>query len=194
MYPSSVDPAALAEDLAPEAVRPLRRAEYEQMVERGVFEDERVELLHGVLVSMSPQHAPHAEVLVRLNELLVPAVAGRARVRVQLPLAVSEDSEPEPDLAVVAPGDQSRAHPASALLVIEVADTSLRKDRRAKGPVYAAAAVPEYWIVNLVERVIEVHRQPGSGRYQAVSRHGRGEQVALVAFPDVRLPVDAILP
>lgn len=138
--------------LAGERQRPLRREEYDRLVEQGCFEDERVELLHGMLITMSPQGPRHATVIENLTMLLVPAVLGRARVRVQSPLAASDDSEPEPDLSMVAPGPRPHGHPHTALLVVEVAETSLAKDRQIKAGIYVACGVPEYWVVNLPER------------------------------------------
>jgi len=185
-----IDPAAIA----PERARPLRRCEYDRLVELGVFEGERIELLEGVLVAMTPQNAPHSGSIQRLNSILVPRLAGRAEVRVQLALAVSDDSEPEPDIAVVRPGRRFDEHPSTALLVIEVADASLRKDRGIKAALYARAGVPEYWIVDLPARVLEVHRDPQGDAYATVERHGRGETVPLLTFPDVAVDVAEIVP
>ncbi|TMQ17727.1 MAG: Uma2 family endonuclease [Deltaproteobacteria bacterium] len=119
--------------IAPEMVRSIKRAEYDRMVELGMFDDERVELLGGLLVKMSPQHAPHASTVQKLNELLMPQVQRRFTVRIQSPLALSDDTEPEPDVAVVPLGDYELEHPTTALLIIEVSDTTLNKDR-AKAP------------------------------------------------------------
>ena len=182
------------DSLAPERIRPIRRVEYERMVELGLFEDERVELLAGVLVEMSPQGLPHAHAVRRLNEILVLALHGRAAVGPQLPFALSEDSEPEPDLVVSPAGDYLDGHPSQALLIVEIAESSLRKDRRIKGALYAAAGVPDYWLVNLVEGVFEVHRGPSEAGYRSIERVGRGEGIALLSFPDVSIEVDAVLP
>jgi len=170
------------DQIAPDKLRPLRRVEYDRMVEMGLFEDERIELLHGVLVAMSPQGAPHADVIAQLNMLLTPALVGRAIVRVQSPLAVSDDSEPEPDLAVVALGDHRAAHPSTALLVVEVADSSLRKDREIKAALYAQAGVTEYWIADVPSRRLEVHRGPGALGYTQVATHESTDLIALAAF------------
>lgn len=188
--------------LAPERLRPLSRAEYDRMVEMGLFgPDERVELLEGVLVSMSPQRPPHADCIRRFTQALVQLLQDRAQVRVQLPLAIGAASEPEPDVAVVPSGDYSREHPAEALLVVEVADTTLRKDRLIKGPAYAAAGVPEYWIANLQDRRIEVHRdpvpageanRPATG-YRHVEHIGPGGAIRPLRFPELQIPVDALL-
>jgi Uma2 family endonuclease len=172
---------------------PMTRAEYEELARRGALEDARVELLYGRLVSMSPQGEPHTYSVSQLMTLLVRALGDRARVRVQAPFAAPDESEPEPDVAVVAPGDYLDGHPRIAFLIIEVAETSLARDR-VKARLYGAAAVTEYWIVNLPEQVVEVHRQPGPEGYAAVSRHDRGEKLPLVAFEDVALGVDEVLP
>ncbi len=180
--------------LAREGIRPIRRVEYDKMVELGLFEDERIELLAGVLVPMSPAGPAHAHAVGRLNELFVVALHGRAVMRPQLPIALSDDSEPEPDLVVSPTGDYWREHPSQAYLVIEVADSSLRKDRRIKGALYAAAGVPEYWLVNLVDKVFEVHRDPAPAGYDSIVRVGRGEAVAPLRFPDLFVAVDDVIP
>ena len=185
-----IDPAALE----PERVRPLRRDEYERLVELGCFEDEKIELLEGMLVAMSPQGTGHAYAVQQLNMLLVPRLVGRAIVRVQSSFALAEYSEPEPDVVVVAAQDYSRAHPRQALLMIEVAESSLRKDRRIKAGLYAREGVPDYWIVALSERVIEVYRTPSDGKYTQVTRHGIGETLRPHAFADVEVPVADVIP
>ncbi len=180
--------------LAQEGIRPLQRVEYEKMVELGLFEDERIELLAGVLVQMSPQGAAHSHAVRRLTELFVIALQGRAIVGSQLPIALSDDSEPEPDLVVSPPGDYTREHPRQAHLIIEVAESSLRKDRRIKRALYAAAGIAEYWLVNLVEGILEVYRDPGPSGYPSAARVGRGEAVAPLYFPDLVIRVDVIIP
>lgn len=179
--------------LSPEQLRPLRRAEYDHLVEQGCFEDERVELLHGIIVTMSPQGPRHATVIEKLTMLLAPAVLGRASVRVQSPLAASEDSEPEPDLVVVSRGPRPHGHPDTAFLAIEVAQTSVAKDRRIKAGLYAASGVSEYWIVNLPEDCVEIYTDIENGAYRKCRRAGRGEAITLQAFADITLPVDEFL-
>ena len=187
-----VDPIAV-ENLLPERPRRLRRAEYDQMVAMGMFSDERVELLQGVLIAMAPNDPPHASPVERLAEILTFGVARRATIRVQLPLIAADESEPEPDLAVVPRADYSRAHPSEALLVIEVADSSLRKDRQVKAPLYAASGFREYWIVNVNARTVEVHRGPSADGWSTVTRHGRDETLHLEALPDFPVPIADIL-
>jgi Uma2 family endonuclease len=189
---SSTDMVDLG-NLAPERIRPLRRVEYDRMVELGLFEDERIELLAGVLVEMSPQSKAHVYAIVRLNELFVLGLRGRAVVGPQVPFALSDESEPEPDLVISPQSDYLHDHPGEAHLIVEVAESSLRKDRRVKGALYSAAGVPEYWIVNLVDGVLEVHRDPGPDGYASITRAGRGGSVAPLRFPDLVIRVDDVL-
>lgn len=175
--------------LAPNTARGLKRAEYDQLVAMGAFEDERVELLEGVIVTMSPNYPEHANPVQLLTELLVPALIGRASVRIQLPIYAARESEPEPDVAIVPLGDYGHAHPDRAHCVIEVAHTSLSKDRNIKAPLYAASGFHEYWLVNVPERVVEVFRDPGLAEYQSRTRHPVGDAINLLDFPDVRLEI-----
>ena len=178
----------------PDRIRPLRRVEYESLVESGLLADDRVELLLGALVNVSPQGPLHADVVQRLAERLIRALPAEVSTRVQSPLALSDNSEPEPDIAVVPAADYSESHPQRALLVIEVADTSLQKDRGIKTALYAAAGIDEFWLVNLTERVVEVHRHPTAGRYAEVERVDVSGHVTPVAFPALRIPVAGIFP
>ena len=183
----------IAELVAPERLRLLRRVEYERMAEEGFFGDERVELVEGVIVEMSPQGPRHAATVQRLTAKLVPLFAGRAELRVQLPLAVSEHSLPEPDVAVVSPGDYDRSHPTTAFLVVEVAESSLNKDRLVKARLYAAAGVPEYWIADIAAGLIEAHSDPVGDRYTRVTPARPGETLRLRAFPDLEVRVADLL-
>lgn len=175
--------------LLPERPRPLKRAEYDRLVALGAFEDERIELLHGVLVSMSPNDPGHASPIDKLNMILTPALTGRAIVRIQQPIVAHDESEPQPDLAVVPLGDYRKQHPAQALLVIEVALSSLNKDREVKAPLYAASSFQEYWIVDVRAQAIEVHRFHAGDGYTMVTHHAPGEVLRPEAFPDVSVSV-----
>jgi Uma2 family endonuclease len=172
--------------LDPEQRRPITRAEYHAMGEAGLFQNERVELLDGVIVRMSPRSAPHDSVIERLNEILLPKLVGRARVRIQLAFAASDFSEPEPDVAIV-PKEEPRwsDHPGQATLLIEVSASSLRFDRTAKASIYARAGVLAYFVVNVPERVIEAYGRPEGGRYLEMTRHRGDEALAVPGFPDV---------
>ena len=176
-----------------EVIRPLRRVEYDQLVALGAFQDERIELLDGALVAMSPIGAPHNSAVQKLNALLVLALNGRAAVRPQLSFAAGDLSEPEPDLALVPSGDYDTDHPAQAYLLIEVAESSLARDRGRKLRLYASCGVPEYWIVNLAERCIEVYTRPVGAAYEQMESFTRGQSIRLGAFPDVELAVASVL-
>lgn len=178
--------------LEPEQRRPITRAEYHAMGEAGLFQDERVELLDGVIVRMSPRTASHDSVIERLNELLMPRLLGRARVRIQLGFAASEHSEPEPDVAVVPKGEPRADHPAHATLLVEVSLSSLRFDRSAKASIYARAGVPAYFIVNVAARCIEAYSAPETGRYTDVRSFSGDERVAVPGFPDVSFSADDV--
>lgn len=177
----------------PELFRPLKRSEYDRLVELGVFDDERVELIQGVLVKIPPQEAPHASTVQRLNELLMERRQGRFTLRIQLPLALSEDTEPEPDVAAVPLGGYATEHPHTALLIIEVADSTLKKDR-GKAAVYASAGIAEYWIVNLGARSVEAYSSPEGDRYAEVRTLRTGDTLRPRALPDVSIAVAEILP
>jgi Uma2 family endonuclease len=124
-----------------------------------------------------------------LTRIFVPALLGRADVRVQLPFVVGDDSLPEPDLALVAVSRFGQPHPDRAFLIVEVADSSLEEDRGEKAELYAAAGVPECWVVNIPDRTIEVHTEPSRGAYTRVIPYGTGQEVAPAAFPDVFVDV-----
>jgi Uma2 family endonuclease len=177
----------------PELVRPLKRSEYDRMVELGLFQDERVELIRGVLVRMTPQRAPHASTVQQLNDLLSARLQKRFTLRIQSPLALSDDTEPEPNVAVVPLGRYGTEHPRTALLIIEVSDTTLRKDR-AKAVVYASAGIGEYWIVNLGARAVEVYSSPDGDRYAEVRTLRAGDVLRPAALPDIAIAVAEILP
>jgi Uma2 family endonuclease len=179
-------------ELAPERVRPLKRVEYEWLVEAGAFEEEHVELLGGAIVEMSPHGTEHATAIMRLTRLLVAAVGDRAWVRVQLSFAASDVSEPEPDFAIVPLGNYRSGHPDSALLLVEVSAESLRKDRTVKAAVYAAAGVPEYWIVNVAEECVERYTEPRDGAYVRSEVVRKGETLHMAALADVEIGVSEI--
>jgi Uma2 family endonuclease len=177
----------------PEAIRPIKRVEYERLAELGAFCDEKVELLYGRIVKMSPQGNPHAFGISQLTELLVLRLAGRAVVRIQLPLRAPHESMPEPDVAVVALGSYLLAAPDTAFLVVEVSDSSLAIDR-AKALLYAHAGVREYWIVDVRGEAIEVNRDASEKGYAKVTRHARGDELAVPGFEGVSIRVSDVLP
>lgn len=174
-------------------IRPLRRQEYDQLVALGAFVDERIELLEGQLVPMSPIGPPHSGSVQELTMLLVPALVGRAIVRIQSPFAALDSSEPEPDVAIVPIGDYHQEHASEAHLIIEVAQSSLARERGQKQRIYARAGVPEYWIVNIEGRSVEVHNEPGPEGYAVREVVGYDGSLAPRAFPDVVVEVRRIL-
>jgi Uma2 family endonuclease len=154
--------------LGERAVRPLTADEVLRMVDAGILsEDEPVELLHGVLTAVSPKSPEHEEVKSRVISWLWPGVMeSRYLVRIEAPIIVRDrTSLPEPDVAVVEPRDYSHRHPETALLVVEVAVSSLRTDTRIKPALYAAARVPELWVVDVPAQRVWVMREPDQGRY-----------------------------
>jgi len=173
--------------------------EFFALASRGMLApDDRVELLEGVIVAMSPQNPRHVAGVHLAAEALSRALGTRALVRQQFPLIAGRFSVPEPDLAVV-PGritDYLGAHPSTSLLVVEVADSSLAQDRLTKTRIYAAAGIPEYWIIDLRGDRVEVLRSPEPAQRLYASRRFalRGEVLDLVAFPDARVAVDELLP
>ena len=173
--------------------------EFFELVARGVLApDDRVELLEGVIVAMAPQNPRHATGVHMVHDAVSRAVGTRALVRQQFPLIAGLLSVPEPDVAVV-PGsvsDYLDRHPTTALLVVEVADSSIVQDRLTKTAIYAAAGVPEYWVVDLVGDRVEVHRSPipAERRYGETSLVLRGGRLDLVALPGASVAVDDLLP
>ncbi len=167
------------------------------MVAGGVFHPEaRLELLDGEIYDMSPQTSRHATA-IRLIEDALRAIFGRGfDVRAQLPAAFGPDSQPEPDVAVVegSPRDYSDRHPTTAILVVEVSDSSLAYDRTQKLATYANCGIREYWIVNLVADRLEVYRDPGEGTYRNAFEARRDVSVELLAKPDERIAVRDLLP
>lgn len=170
--------------------------DYERMFEAGILgEDDHVELVAGEIVEMSPIGPGHATTVRTLDNLLHLSVGESAIVSIQSPIRIEPDSEPEPDVAILRRGNYREAHPtpADVLLLIEVADSSLRLDRRKKLPVYAAAGIAESWLVDLVSETIERHTEPKDGHYQQVATARRGESLASTVLPEITLAVDTVL-
>jgi Uma2 family endonuclease len=168
------------------------------MGKAGVFPpDCRVELVDGQIFEMSPISPWHSGVVNRLNHRFVTALGDRAVVHPQNPTIVDRHSEPQPDLMLLRPRadfyDTAHPTPKDALLVVEVAHTSLVHDRQRKLPLYAKRGVSEVWIVNRRADAIEVFRDPSAQGYREQFKRVRGEEIAPVAFPDLRLSVDDVL-
>jgi Uma2 family endonuclease len=177
---------------------PFTVDEYYRMGELGVIgRGDRVELINGQVVQMSPIGPRHAECVCVLTNLFVTAVQDVARVRVQSPIRLGKRHEPEPDIALLVrrPGGYGKAHPgpADVFLLIEVADSSLEYDREVKLPLYAGAGVPEAWLVNLPADTVEVHREPGPDGYASVRVARWGETVQPLLLAGVALSVEEVL-
>mgnify|MGYP003620740751 CR=1 FL=1 len=172
--------------------------EYQRLAAVGILaEDERVELLDGVIVELSPIEPPHAACGTRLNERLHALVQDRATIRIQNPIRLGEYSQPQPDIALVQPRDDFYAtrHPESedVLLLIEVSESSLAYDRDVKLPLYARAGIAEVWRVALLPQVVEVYRQPGESGYGEEGTFRRGDSLTPMQLPGVELPVTLVL-
>ncbi len=178
------------------------RSEYYRLAETEMFQDRRVELLEGEIIEMPPQKNEHV-VAVKLVEKELEALFGpRYFVRVQSPLDLGEESQPEPDVAVVtgSPRDY-KSHPTTALLVVEISDSSLRLDRQRKRPIYARAGIADYWILNLIDRCLEVHRRPiadssikGGFRFGETTILTKRNFIAPLAMPKKRIVISDLLP
>lgn len=175
--------------------RRLTRDEYHRMGDAGLFADERVELLHGLVVTMSPQGHRHAYPIRKLTVILGAALAGRAELLVQLPVVAVDESEPEPDLAVVPPGEYLDEHPARAYLLVEVSSSSLRIDLDTKAALYALSGFPAYWVIDVEACELIAHEGPRpDGTWRTVVRYGRDAVLACPGFPDVAVALDAVIP
>jgi Uma2 family endonuclease len=177
----------------------LTSAEYEALVEQGVLtKDDRVELIEGEVIPLAPIGPPHGGVVIRLTNVLIPLLAGRALVGVQTSTRLSEVSEPQPDLMILRSRRDfyTTAHPRpeDIFCLIEVSDSSLAYDRGRKVPLYAQAGVPEVWLFNLAKEVLEVYREPGPRSYKSTTILRRGDRVAFAAFPDLIIEVSDLLP
>jgi Uma2 family endonuclease len=199
---ATVPPAQMPDPMGP---RPRRwtKEEYHQMGEFGWFADQRVELLEGEIVEMPVPGSPHCVSTDNVAEVLR-GVFPRERywVRMQMPLNLGLETEPQPDVAV-APGPKSsyKEHPTTASPLVEVSDTTLQVDRGKKAGLYARAGIEDYWIVNLVDRVLEVHRQPVADktaplgfRYQEITVLGAADTVTPLAAPQAVIAVADLLP
>lgn len=178
--------------------RKLTADEYQRMGQAGILGcDERVELIEGELYITPPIGDGHVGKTIRLNFLFQRRVGDRALVSVQSPIRLSAHSEPEPDIVLVRPRpdfyETAKPRPEDIFLIVEVAETSLSYDRLTKLPWYAAAGIPEVWIVNLVERRIEVYRDPVGNRYATAFVPAACDTLTLVALPEVAIRVAEIL-
>ena len=184
--------------------RRFSRAEYDRLIELGVFQPgEPIELIGGELMVAEPQGAPHYTAIMKTAKALEAAFGPGWEVRPQGPIGLDDDSEPEPDVAVVpgGPDDYATAHPARPVLTVEVSESSLAVDRKHKGSLYARAGLADYWVLNLVDRVLEVYREPVRDaaapfgwRYARAEVFFASAQVTPLAAPGASIPVSRLLP
>jgi Uma2 family endonuclease len=168
-------------------------ADYHAMVQAGLFAGRPIELLNGLIVEMPPEGPEHADASTRLMPELWSAAQGRYQVRAAKPISIPpNESEPEPDIALVRDRSYQTAHPhpGDIFLVIEFSKTSLAKDTEDKPLVYAQAEIEDYWVVNLRDRCVILYRHPVGGRYQTEQTFFSGE-ISPLAFPDVSINVDS---
>jgi Uma2 family endonuclease len=180
-----------------------KRSEYDRLVDLGLFHGKPVELIGGQLLVAEPQGSYHANAIGVADDVLRAVLPLGWVVRAQMPVALDEESEPEPDVAVVrgSRADLWETHPSRLALAVEVADSSLQFDRDTKGSLYARAGVQDYWIVNLIDRAVEVYRDPvphGAApygwRYGSAEVFRPPDSIALLALSSARVQVSALLP
>lgn len=172
--------------------------DYHRMAQAGILsEDDRVELIDGEIVAMTPIGPRHNASVDRANRALVTTVGNEAIVRVQGSVRLDRFHEPQPDFVLLRPRADFYASrlpgPSDILLIIEIAESSLDYDREVKSRVYAQAGVREYWLVDLGDRLVSCYTQPRGGTYQEIRQHGSGQAVAPEALPQCALPIDALL-
>ena len=184
--------------------RRFTRAEYERLIDLGVFQPgEPIELIGGELMVAEPQGAPHYTAIRKTAKVLEAAFGPGWEVRTEGPIGLDDESEPEPDIAVVpgSPDDYALAHPSRPVLTVEVAESSLALDRQHKGSLYARAGLADYWVLNLVDRVLEVYRGPIADssapfgwRYDQREVLGGSARVAPLAAPRSSIAIAELLP
>ncbi|HEX8220694.1 MAG TPA: Uma2 family endonuclease [Chloroflexia bacterium] len=172
--------------------------QYEKMIAAGILEEgDNVELLRGEIVKMAPIGLRHAGCVARLVAIFGAKFGASVIVWPQNPIRLSDDTEPEPDVALLRPSpdfySKARPHPQDVLLLVEVADSSPEKDQSMKAPMYAQAGIDILWIVNLIEDVVEVYSTPVNGAYTDLLRAGRGEAILLPIAQHLSVSIDEVL-
>jgi len=184
------------------AVQILRKkftvGQYHQMIESGILSDrDRVELIQGEIIEMSPVGRRHAACVDRLAELMILRLASKVIVRTQNPIRLSDDSEPQPDLALLRRRDDyyktGHPQPGDIFLAIEVSDTTIDFDREVKIPLYAKEGITEVWLVDLNTQSVEVYQEPLSGQYQFIQHCDQGQTLAPQAFPETQFTVNQLV-
>jgi Uma2 family endonuclease len=176
----------------------LNVSQYHQMNEAGILsENDRVELINGQIIEMSPIGRRHAACVDRINRLFSNILGIKVIVSVKNPIILNNLSEPEPDIALLQPRadfyESGHPQPKDIFLLIEVADSSLEYDREVKIPLYASSGITEVWLVDIYEQVIIIYRYPSEDGYSEMQTLSRGEKMSIQAFPEINLVVDDIL-
>ncbi|MEE9398329.1 MAG: Uma2 family endonuclease [Methylococcales bacterium] len=176
----------------PYTPHPISIMDYQKMAETGILSsDVRVELIEGEIIDMAPIGSTHASYVNRLNREIVRAVNNTALVSVQNPIILGHLSEPEPDFALLKPKANdyvdSLPNAADILLLIEIADTTIKYDRQIKAPLYARFSIPEYWLISTQERNISVFQKPIEGEYTTVKTQPLPTNISPLLLPDIKL-------
>ena len=176
----------------------LNVSQYHQMSEAGIFsENDKVELINGEIIEMSPIGRRHTACVNRLNSVFSQLLGKKVIVAVQNPILLNNLSEPEPDIALLKPRtdfyESGHPQPEDIFLLIEVADSSIEYDRDVKIPLYASSGITEVWLVDIYQQVIIVYRYPSENGYRDIQTLSRGEKLSISAFPENNLFVDDIL-
>jgi Uma2 family endonuclease len=176
----------------------LNVSQYHQMSEVGIFsENDKVELINGEIIEMSPIGRRHTACVNRLNSVFSQLLGKKVIIAVQNPITLNNLSEPQPDIALLKPRadfyESGHPQPQDIFLLIEVADSSLEYDRDVKIPLYASSGITEVWLVDIYEQVIIVYRYPSENGYSDIQKLSRGEKMSIQAFPEINLAVDDIL-
>ena len=172
------------------------RAEYHHLGELGMLQGRNTELIEGTIYWVLPPSPRRATTMSLIHRALSKDEAGSSFTRTRAPLALGNDSEPEPDVTVVKgkPSDYAEEHPSMALLVAEISDGALSYIRERKQWLYACAGIPEFWIINLADRTIEIRREPRAGEYRSLRTLKASGTISPFALPDIEIPISSFLP
>ncbi|MFN6498249.1 MAG: Uma2 family endonuclease [Nostoc sp. DedQUE01] len=171
--------------------------QYQKMIESGILtQDDRVELIRGEIIDMSPIGTKHAACVKRLNKLLSQKLRDRVLIAIQDPVKLNDNSQPQPDVALLKPRDDfyATAHPQpqDIFLLVEVADSTIEYDREEKIPLYAEANIIEVWLVDIKEEIVEIYQQPTAAGYQLMQKFASSQTLSIPCFPDVNITVNEI--
>ena len=186
--------ATIEEPVVGAQLRRLSKAEYRKLSDEGFFGDERVELVFGQVVTMTPPDPAHSHSTRRILAMFHNKLAERAELSCQMPFDATADSLPEPDIFVSPKAEYWTANPTKAHLVVEVSRSSARYDRGTKARLYALSEVDEYWVVDHSTGTVVVHRDRREGQWDTLLTFYRGQRIAMLGFPDVEIDVAEILP